>query len=232
MIKHYRARNTSLLILFILTVSICRSQPIQYGVFAGAQTTSATYHIADNKQSTSNKFGFHGGFTMKVPFETNLFFSPAAFYSLKGYKVKFNRISFPPDSLATDNNTTIHTFELAFLLQYDFGSRPNHFFLKAGPTLDFQLKGKEKFNRSAGSPVERDMTYGFVSYGRYAANFLSQFGFETGDGFMIFAQCSLGLTDLNNVDKGPRINHRSYGISIGKYFNGRKKIVLDTRNKE
>ena len=58
--------------------------------------------------------------------------------------MKFNRYAFPPDTLATDNNTSIHTFELAFLLQFDLGKRHGHFFIKAGPSLDFQLAGKEK----------------------------------------------------------------------------------------
>ena len=79
---------------------------------------------------TSNKYGFHLGANLKVPFENKLYFAPAVFYSLKGYKVKFNQPSVLPDSLAVDNNTTIHTFELAALFQYDFTSNPNHFFVK------------------------------------------------------------------------------------------------------
>ncbi|MEI9808721.1 MAG: hypothetical protein WDO16_13155 [Bacteroidota bacterium] len=60
--------------------------------------------------------------------------------------------------MAADNNTSIHTFELAFLLQYDLGKNPQHFFIKAGPSLDFQLAGKEKFKPDERQlPVSRNM---------------------------------------------------------------------------
>ncbi len=223
-------KKTTLVSLLLFFSLVCFSQS-QFGIFAGAQATSAKYTVADTKQPTNHKYGFQAGVGWKVPFETQLFFSPAAFYSLKGYKVNFNRPAYPPDTLATDNNTTIHTFELAFMLQLDLGKSPNHCFIKAGPSLDFQLKGREKFNRKTGGPVDRSMLYDFGAYGHYSANLIMQFGFETGGGFLVFAHCSNGFASINNADNGPRIFHRTYGISIGTYFN-RKKIVLDTRNKE
>ena len=64
---------------------------------------------------------------------------------MKGYKVKLANPAFPPDILAVDNNTTFHTLELAILLQYDFSSSPGHAFIKLGPSIDFQLFGKETF---------------------------------------------------------------------------------------
>lgn len=207
------------------------AQSPQYGIFAGPQMSSASYFVKEVKQSTKYKYGFQAGFTMKVPFETNLFFSPAAFYSMKGYKVKFKNFAYPPDLQAKDNDTRIHTFNLAFLLQYDMSGKPDHFFLKAGPSLDFQLKGKETYNLMNGSVVSKNMVYSFGEYGRYAASLLLQLGFETKEGLLIFGQYDLGIADINNADAGPRINHRAFGISIGKYFNS-KKIVLDTRNKE
>src|SRR5215831_21169121 len=119
-------RISVLLVLIVLTLN-CRSQT-KFGIFAGPQTTSAKYSIAGIKQPTDYKFGFLAGIGWKIPFESHLFFSPAAFYSLKGYKVKFNRYSYPPDTAALDNNTSIHTFEVAFLLQFDFGKEPSHVF--------------------------------------------------------------------------------------------------------
>lgn len=223
-------KKTIIVPVFILFVFSCSAQSL-FGIFAGAQTTTAKYTIADVKQPTEYKYGFSAGVGWKIPFDVNLFFSPAAFYSLKGYKVKFNSYAYPPDLKATDNNTTIHTFELAFLLQYDLGKNPGHFFIKAGPSLDFQLKGKEKFNLNSGGSVDRNMVYSYGEYGRFAANLLLLPGFETRSGFVISAQCSLGLTNLSNADGGPQILHRAYGFSIGKYIN-KKKIVIDTRNKE
>lgn len=203
----------------------------EFGIFGGAQATSANYKIRDSKQKTDYKFGFHLGGMMKVPFENNLYFAPAAFYSMKGYKVAFNRPTFPPDSAAIDNNTTFHNFEIAALLQLDFSNKPNHFFVKAGPSLDFQLFGKETFNRQSDPPVSRDIKFGFADYGHFSANFLAQLGYETGGGFVISGQVTLGLTNIINTDGGPQVLHNAFGISIGKYFE-RKKIIIDTRNRE
>jgi hypothetical protein len=205
--------------LCILTsISLAGLAQTQWGIFAGPQVTTAKYFITGNKQDVSNKFGFQAGLSCKIPFEKNLYFSPAAFYSMKGYKVNFNGISDPPDSLAINNNTTFHTFELAVLLQYNFGNKPGHFFIKAGPSLDFQLLGNEKYDRSDNTTVDRSMTFSFVNYGRYAANVLLHFGYETAKGLMIFGQYTYGIGNLNNHDEGPRILHRAYGISVGKYF--------------
>jgi hypothetical protein len=177
------------------------------------------------------KVGFHAGIGMKVPFENKLFFAPAAYYSMKGYKVTYNLFNALPDVNAKDNNTSIHTFELAALLQYDFNTSPNHFFIKAGPSLDFQLIGNEKFNLLTTGSVDRKMKFSYGDYGHFSANGLLQLGYEASNGLIIFAQYTHGLASINNFDGGPQIKHRVFGISIGKILN-RKKIVIDTRNKE
>lgn len=215
-------------VLFISTDLLSQNQ---FGIFAGPQVTSAKYSVLNVNQKTDNKYGFQAGVTMKVPFESNLFFAPEAFYSLKGYKVALTTFAYPPDVNAADNNTTIHTFELAALLQVDLGSNPSHFYIKAGPSLDFQLFGKETYNLKTGGSVSRNMKWGPGEYGHYAANLLARFGYETKSGFMIFGQYTHGPASINNADFGPRIRHRAYGLSIGKYIN-RKKILIDTRNKE
>lgn len=168
---------------------------------------------------------------MKVPFEGRLYFAPAVLYSLKGYKVKLNGSAYPPDVNAVDNNTTIHSVELAALLQVDLGNKPSHFFVKGGPTLDFLLFGKEKFNLNSGTSVSRNMKWGPGEYGHYAANVIAQFGYESNSGFFVFGQYTYGLTTINNADGGPRIGNRIYGISFGTYLK-RKKIIIDTRNRE
>ena len=152
--------------VLVLSLHFAQAQP-QYGIFGGPQTSFSKYSIDSKLQPNTPKYGFQLGATAKVPFEERLSFAPAAYYSLKGYKVRFNRSAFPPDTLAVDNNTTIHTFELAFLIQFDMGKKPDHFFLKAGPSLDFQLAGKEKFRLRDNSVVNRDMKFSYGDYGRY-----------------------------------------------------------------
>jgi Outer membrane protein beta-barrel domain len=214
-------KKTFLTAVMAVAVLVCSAQ-VQFGLFGGPQVTSSKYTINGKKQPTSQKYGFQLGGSLKVPFENKLYFSPAAFYSLKGYKVKFNQHSCFPDSLAVDNNTTIHTFELAALLQYDFSNQPGHIFVKFGPSIDFQISGKEKFNRSDRTTIDREMGFSFTQYGHYAASFITQFGYETKDGFMLFAQYTHGIGSMSNVDGGPGIWHRVLGISIGKYLNKKK----------
>jgi len=223
-------KSILLIISFLVTVIPGISQN-QLGIFAGPQATGTLYSINNQKQDQKMKFGFQAGAVMKVPFENKLFFAPSAFYSLKGYDVTYSSFNGLPDASAKDNSTRIHTFELAALLQYDFSNQPGHFFIKAGPSLDFQLFGNEKFNLANGGSVDRKMSFAPNDYGRYSANLLGQLGFETASGFMIFAQYSHGAANISNRDAGPSIKHRVYGISIGKYLNN-KKIVIDTRNKE
>jgi hypothetical protein len=205
------------------------AQPIP-GIFAGPQMTASKYTVYGKKQPNTWKYGFNAGFMLKVPFDNKLYFSPLAFYSLKGYKVRFNQRVFPPDTLAVDNNTTIHTFELGALLHYDFGN--NHgFFLRFGPSLDFQLFGNEKFNKTDNTSVDKQMKFDFANYGRFGANMLLHVGYETKSGFVFTAQYTHGMGSINNADGGPRIRHRAFGISIGKYLK-KKNITIDTRNIE
>lgn len=222
-------KTIALLILTVIAVS-SRAQN-QVGIFVGPQATTAKYTINGINQTTDTKYGFHLGGVFKVPFEGRLYFTPSAFYSMKGYKVAFNQRAYPPDTLANDNNTTIHTFELAALLQIDFGKKENHLFVRFGPSLDFQLKGKEKFNLKNGTLVNRDMPFGFDKYGHYGANLLLQFGYETKNGFSVAALYGHGIGSINNADYGPTIRHRVYGLSFGKYLS-RGKSTIDTRNKE
>jgi len=219
-------------LFFTLIITLIAHSQFEVGFFAGPQATGARYTILNQKQKNEIKYGFQAGVGLKVPFEEKLFFSPAAFYSLKGYKVTLTQFVYPPDTNAKDNNTTIHTFELAALLQFDFSNEPGHVFIKAGPSLDFHLFGKETYNLKAGGSVSRNMTFSTDGdYGHFSANMLAQIGYETGNGFMLFAQYTHGMASTNNAEGGPKIRHRAYGISIGKFLT-RKKIVIDTRNKE
>ena len=209
--------------LLAAMAAICLSGYAQnlFGIFAGAQTTTAKYTVNGIKQPTENKFGFNAGACLKIPFDVNLFFSPAIFYSLKGYKVTLNQHVYPPDTAAINNNTTIHTVEVAPLLQYDFGKQPSHFFIKGGPSFDFQLGGKETYDLKTGGSVSRQMPFAYWAYGHYSVNVLLQLGYETKSGIMIYGQFADGLASINNADYGPLIMHRVFGVSIGKYFTGK-----------
>ncbi len=190
----------------------------RFNIFAGPQVTTVQYIVRGINQTTDFKPGAQLGIGAKIEFENHLYFSPAIYYSLKGYKVTLDQAAAPPDPTAINNNVNVHTIETAFLLQYDFSKKSSHFFVKLGPSLDFQIIGKEKFDRVDGTKENRNMTYGYASYGRYAASAIVHIGYEMSNNIFLSANYTHGLTNLNNADAGPSISYRVAGITIGKYF--------------
>ena len=212
-----RAKKIIFTSVIVLLTHLIIAAQTRFNFFAGAQGTTVRYYVHNIKQDVDVKPGFVVGAGAKIAFENHLYFSPAIYYSYKGYKVKFDGSAYPPDLAAVNNNTSIHTVETAFLLQYDFKNDPSHFFIKLGPSLDFQLVGKEKFDRMDGTQVSRNMKYDFSSYGRYAASAIVHVGYEFRS-FIVTAYYEYGLTDLNNADDGPSIKYRVAGITIGSYL--------------
>lgn len=215
----------------ILLLSFTADSQVEYGIFAGPQITDVRYLINEKTQSSSMKVGVNAGVQLKVPFEGRLSFAPSIMYNMRGYKVKFNAPSFPPDLSAIDNNTQFHTVELGFLLQHDFTSNSAHYFIRFGPSLDFALFGNEKFNTNMNTKVDRAMKFSFADYGHYLASAIAQFGYEAQNGLFFYAYYNYSLTSMNNADNGPTIYNRATGISIGKYLK-RNKVVIDTKNKQ
>lgn len=204
---------------FLIMCFECSFSQVKLAVFGGPQMTTAKYKIEEEKQPVKFKPGFQLGATLKVPFENQLFFAPTMYYSMKGYKVTLKTPSFPPSELAINNETTLHTLELAPLLHFDFSTQPSHFFVKLGPAIDINFSGKERFDTAGGKePVERSMKFSFTEYGRVTAQGILHVGYESSKGYMIFAHVAEGMGSLNNADHGPRIKHRIVGLSFGWYF--------------
>src|SRR4029078_9780351 len=103
----------------LILFSLSANSQVEVGIFGGPQITSVNFSIQNVKQKSSSKIGFQLGMGLKIPIEEKLYFSPALFYSMKGYKVTFASPALIPDATATDNNTTVHTVETAAMLQYD-----------------------------------------------------------------------------------------------------------------
>lgn len=204
--------------LFAFSINSFLVAQTRFNIFAGPQVTTASYTVHGEKQNTQIKPGFQLGVGVKIEFENRLFFSPAIYYSLKGFKVTLDKPANPPDFSAINNNMNVHTLETAFLLQYDFNKNPSHFFIKLGPSLDFQIYGHEKFDCIDGTMISRKMNYGFENYGRYAASAVIQAGYELANTLFIYAYYEHGITNLSNADKGPTIQYRATGITIGKFF--------------
>jgi hypothetical protein len=203
----------------LLAISFSASAQVQMTVFGGPQITSARYSVGDTIQPTQYKTGFMFGAGAKVVFDKGFYFFPAIYYSMKGYKVTLHNPSFPPTELALDNNTTIHTIEIAPLFQIDLSSNTSHFFLRFGPSVDFAFLGREHFDTAMNAPaINRNMKFDFTEYGHFTASANIHIGYESNNGIMVFAQYAYGIGNLNNADGGPRILNRVFGISVGWLF--------------
>lgn len=229
-------QSTSLrffIFLVAILLTIKASAQVQFSLFAGVQMTSARYLVSDIKQPCKYKPGTMGGVAVKVEFDNQLYFFPAIYYCLKGYKVTLNNPAFPPSEMATSNDVTLHTIEFAPLLQYDFNKRLSHFFARFGPSVDFGYYGRESVGMISSSGVRsrvyRPMVFDFTEYGRFTAQAHIHFGYETGKGLMAFAFYDRGFGSLNNHDNGPRIFHRIVGLSVGWLF-GKNPLVVDVKS--
>ena len=220
-------RSLPSLLLFLFLSGPAAAQ-VELAVFGGVQATSARYSVREKKQATSSKTGFMIGAGLKVPFEGSLYFFPSAYYSRKGYKVDLQDPAFPPTEFAVNNNTELHTLELAPLFQVDLSRKPSHFFVRFGPSVDFAFSGKETFDTVGLSgtrgTVTRNMVFSFGDYGRITGAANLHFGYEMPRGLMVFAHYSYGLGSLNNHDYGPRIKHIIYGLSLGYKFGRRPPV--------
>lgn len=226
--------NTKLfIVLGILFLSIAGNAQVQFACFAGGQATSARYLVNDISQPTKYKPGTMAGVAAKVEFDNQLYFFPAVYYMLKGYKATLNNPAYPPSELATHVDVTVHTIEIAPLFQIDFNKKISHLFVRFGPSIDYAYYGKESVDTSRVPEVRattyRRMLFAFTAYGRFTAQGNLHFGYETGKGFMMFAFYEHGFGSMNNHDNGPQIFHRIIGLSAGWLF-GKNPLVKDANS--
>ncbi|MFN2439333.1 MAG: porin family protein [Chitinophagaceae bacterium] len=215
-------RFISLSLLIIVSNDVISQGRI--GVIVGPQATSANYKVDNKKQPTEYKLGAQGGITLKIPFENQLYFAPSFYYSLKGYKVKLNKPSYPPGEDAISNNVSVHIIEVAPLFHFDLSKNAAHPFIQFGPAIDIILYGKEKIALKNGDEVSRNMKFSFADYGRIAASAIARLGYQLQNEFFFFGHITYGIGSMNNADNGPKILHRVYGISVGKYLGGKRQM--------
>lgn len=206
----------SILFSTAIFFAIISSAQTEVNIFGGIRANTARYTIRNVKQKTSMTPGGQLGIGLKIPFDVNLYFTPAIFYSMQGYKVDYKSPSFPPDVLAINNNVRFHALDIAPLLQYELGKGETHYFIKGGPSLEFSVAGTEKFDLQTGQHISRPMKYGREDYGHYLASFLLQFGYERNGHYSIFLEYSRELGTMVNTTGGPEVKPRGLSLSISK----------------
>jgi hypothetical protein len=199
------------------------------GLYGGVQFPGARYEILHQPQPIERFASIQAGAQLKVPFDVNLYFVPAIRYNLRGYDVRLTLPNDHPDAI--ENSIRLHNVETAFLLQFDFGKKASHLFLRGGPALETHLAGTEQYTKSNGETIKQPVSFARGNYGRYTMNLLAEIGLEHQSGWFVYAHYAYGGTSISNRDYGPSIKLRSFGLSLGKYLNA-KQILLDTRNIE
>jgi hypothetical protein len=213
-------------IAYILSLLLCMgaadslyAQQTQFGFLAGPQFTNARYYLHGNKMATEGKWGGHIGATLKIPFEGRLFFTPALYYSMKGFSVTLSDTSSNPGVDAAHNDILVHTMEIAPLFAIYFGreggARP---YVQFGPAGDVAISGRENIMLKNGSTVKRAMTFNGEGYSKITIGLVLRAGYETAKGLFVSAQYHHGIGSLNNNDLGPSITHRVFALSVGKIF--------------
>lgn len=202
-----------------------------FGLFGGIQSPGARYEILHQPQPIQRFLSGQAGVQMKVPFDVNLYFVPSIRLNQRGYDVRLEIPNYQPNTDAIENSIRLQTIETAVMLQWDLGKNPTHWFFRGGTSLETHLSGTEKYLKSNGERVEQHVSFARGEYGRYSMNLLAESGLELRSGWYLFGFYTYGGTSISNRDYGPSIKLRSFGISVGKYLNG-KKIILDTRNIE
>lgn len=209
-------RNILLVILFLPAVSFAQTK---FGIFGGPQTTDVNYVINGETQVTEQKDGYQAGISLKLPLEKFLYFAPALYYSKKGYKVVFSQPSNPPNIEAINNNTEIHSVDLALLVNIDFSKSRSHIFLKFGPSVEYIVSGKEQFDLRNGGSIEKEMTRSFIGdYSPITASGIAHLGYQAKFGLFIFGHYGYGIGNLSNERSGPKIHYRVAGVSLGNEF--------------
>ena len=201
------------LLLFCLFASTKTNA--QLTIYAGPQVTSAKYSIREVKQETDYKIGYMAGLGYKTFIEGDFYFAPHLTYSRKGYKVKFDRPNYPPDSGAVNNNTSINTIDLSPMVQFDFSKKESYGYVRFGPSFEFNLSGTETFDSSDIKTITRKMAFDFGTYSHATISMNFQTGFQHKSGFTAYLFYNLGIGSLNNADYGPKIFHRVAGLALG-----------------
>ncbi len=215
--------NRFIALFFLIAISNNVVSQVKTGVIVGPQLISANYKVDDEKQPTDSKLGAQAGIIVNIPFEAQLYFAPSFYYSVKGYKVKLNNPSFPPGEDAASNNVSVHTLEIASLLHFDLSKKAAHPFIQFGPAIDIAFYGEEEIVLKNGDEINRNMKFSFGEYGRFTSSAIARLGYQFQNDFFFFGHITYGLGSMNNADNGPRIRHRVYGVSVGRYFKGKGK---------
>ena len=180
---------------------------------AGANMSTARVYQYDEQQESDYISGYGIAILFKAPFEGLLHFSPTLGYNRRGYTYT------PKSGTITEYTNTIHYFDMAPMLSFDFPLGENSFVIAAGPHISFAMAGTEKTisgTTSSTSKMNFDLSkdYGFIDLG-----LTGSIGFHMKK-FLVEAGYQLGLTNINNnVETDFRnIQNRMISFQLGYYF--------------
>ena len=206
-----------------LGLTFCVNAQVKYTIFGGANLNNALFKTTSYgpTEKTSATYGYHVGIGRKFYIEDNVIFSTGAIGMLKGYQVNRGRVD------TATINTQYYSVEVPFLLQLNLGKKDTKPYFAFGPSLGFNLSGKDKVTKANGVATTTNMVFSFSDYARYEGSLNAIFGVQTKWGLFIEAKWMHGLGTIWNVDDSWVIKPRVASLTLGYTFGKTKKLAFD-----
>ncbi len=170
----------------------------QIGVRAGLNLANISIESEGFSIEGDTKFAFHGGLSYERLLSENLYFRPAALFSVKGYKFDLET----PGIGTIDAGLTTTYIEIPLDFVYKLPAGSNQVGLHAGPYLGFLLGAEE----AEGTDVKDD----FKSLD-FGLNFGLTFEFNK---IAIGANYGLGLTNIAETTEGADLSAKNNVLSF------------------
>lgn len=200
---------------FLIGGAVFAQGPVKYGIRAGVSLPTYRFSGGNMAYETKSTTNFAVTGYADIPVASNLYVQPGITFQGRGGKFA--------SSNSGANEYTWNTMNLGIPLNL-VGKLPiaagTSLYLGAGPYVDFALSGKEKVKIN-NSTSENDLNIGSDAADDLKAfdagfNFIA--GVELGSGFQVGAGYGLGLTNLNPVDNGTKMNNRGFTFNVGFSF--------------
>jgi len=226
-------KQFSLIVVFLLLVSLQGNSQTMFGGLAGLNLSSASAKAMGETYSPKMKLGFHVGAVANIGLSDHLYLMPGILFSMKGTKLDEDKKDLLGNTYHITEDVTFNYLEIPVNVMYMFGEQGSgRFFISAGPYLGYCFGGKMKgdltYSNSIFPTTEFDEK---LEVGNDAIEDNIRpldFGLNAGVGYMLpmglFFRAQYGLGLYNTAPEGDADTYsknRVIGISVGFLLGGR-----------
>ena len=196
----------------IITIQLLHAQ-VRWGLTAGATMAQVSTITDQEKDHTSYRPGFSGGFMADLPVGKSFSFQPTLQFLQKGGQET-------EGDPGTTVKTSVHIeyLELPLNFIYHGKSASGHFFVGLGPSIAYAFGGRAKYEYN-GQTEDGKIQFGSgadeLKHFEFGANALA--GFEFKNGLLISANYNHGFSNLDNDGESTWRNNY-FGLKLGFLF--------------